>query len=60
MIRIIVRTDNAGMAVNVGGSVETLWRTFDVSLPELEAFLRHPGGTQTYTHRQVTGVELLP
>jgi hypothetical protein len=57
MLRIICRTDDAGMAANVGGSVCTEHRTFDVELPELEAWLREPQGT--YGHRQVTGVELV-
>lgn len=56
MIRIIVRTDSAGMAANVGGSVQTTFRTFDVELTEVEAFLREDQGT--YGHRQVTGIEL--
>ena len=58
MIRIIVQTDDANMAGNVGGSVHTSHRTFDVDLPELEAFLRDGGGT--YSHRQVIGVECFP
>lgn len=57
MIRIIVRIDDAGMAANVGGSVQTRYKTFDVDLPELEAFLRLPK-PNTYTEYEVIGVEL--
>ncbi len=62
MIRIIVETCDAGIAANVGGSVETTFRTFDVILPELEAFLRQPEGPPkwSYSHRRVKGVEVLP
>ena len=56
MIRVIVQTDNAGMAANVGGNVHTSLRSFDVDMPELEAFLREDQGT--YGHRQVIGVEV--
>lgn len=57
MIRIIVRTDCAGMACNVGGAVETSYRTFDVDLPDLEQFLREDQGT--YSQRQALGIELI-
>lgn len=55
MIRVVVQTNDAGMAANVGGSVHTTIRTFDIEAPELEAYLREPMGT--YAHRQVLGVE---
>lgn len=58
MLRVIVRTDGAGMAANVGGSVLTDFRTFDVDLPEIEALLREP--LDNFTHRQIVGVELIP
>lgn len=59
MLRIIVRTDNAGMAANCGGAVETTYRTFEMDAPELEAFLREPKSKNwTYAQRQVVGVEL--
>ncbi len=56
MIRLIVRTDDAGMAANVGGSVLVQYRTFDVDLPEVEAFIASVG---SLAHRQVVGVELV-
>lgn len=57
MLRVIVRTDNAGMACNVGeGSVEVTYKTFAVDIPELEKFLRE---NQSYGHRRVIGVELV-
>lgn len=57
MIRILVRSDYAGMAVNVVGSVHTEHKTFDVEIPELEKYLRESNGT--YSHANVIGVELL-
>jgi hypothetical protein len=57
MIRIIVQTDDASMAANVGGNVLTTMRTFDVELPELEEFLR--GADKKYMHRQAIGIELI-
>lgn len=58
MIRFIVQTDDASMAANVGGNVHTSHRTFDVDLPELEAFLRETGNP--YRERRLIGCELLP
>ncbi len=60
MLRIIIKTDNAGMACNVGGSVLTSYRTIDVDLPEVEAALRSGGFNEdSYSHTQVVGVEIL-
>ncbi len=56
MIRLIVQTDDAGMAANVGGSVHTDFRSFDLNHPVLEAFLRESG---TYVVRRLVGCELL-
>lgn len=59
MIRVIIRTDDAGMAANVGGAVETTFRTFDIHHVELEAFLREPKTKKwQYSQRQVIGVSL--
>lgn len=58
MIRIIVQTDDCGMACNVGGRVVTQFRTFDVELPAVEAFLREPQGG--YGKRQVIGICFVP
>ena len=58
MLRIIVRTDDAGMAGNVGGSVLTTFQTFDVELPEVEAALHAKDGYD-YTHAQIIGVEII-
>ena len=57
MIRFIVRTDNAGMAANVGGSVLTEFTTLDLEIPELERLLSEKLGS--YCQRQVVGIELL-
>jgi len=61
MLRIIVKDDNAGMALNVGGSVESSIKTFDVDLPELEKHLREftDAEDKRYWARQVIGVEVL-
>jgi hypothetical protein len=61
MLRIIVRTDDAAMASNVGGSVETTHKTFDICAPALEAYLKEKidFGSTKYSHRQIVGVEQL-
>jgi hypothetical protein len=56
-IRIIVRECDEGAARNVGGPVQTRHRTFDVDLPELEAYLRNV--PYDYVCREVIGVELV-
>ena len=69
MIRIVVQTCDCGMAVHVGGGVESSVKTFDVDLPQLEAHLREYESAKekarqtkkpTYWHRCVIGVEVLP
>lgn len=61
MLRIVVRTDDAAMAANVGGAVKTEYRTFEIEAPELEAFLREPTGKNwSYVERQAIGIELPP
>lgn len=62
MIRIIVRTDDAGMAVNVGGAVVlSTFRTIDIEAPEVEAALLAGGRSEDrFCHTQVVGVEVLP
>lgn len=62
MIRVVVETCDAGMAANVGGSVYRQIRSFDISAPELEAFLSERFSVSpapSYCHRQVIGVELV-
>jgi len=62
-LRVVVRTDDAGMAANVGGSVLSEFKTFDIDAPELEAFLReYTDRSKTgtcYWHRQVIGAEVI-
>jgi hypothetical protein len=58
MIRILVQTDDAGMAGNVGGSVLSTFKSFDIELPELEKMLVI-GKTNSYAHAQVIGVEVI-
>lgn len=61
MIRLVIRTDNAGMAANVGGAVLTTYTTLDVELPALEALLTSGGcGDGSYSHVQLVGCEILP
>jgi hypothetical protein len=45
------------MAAHVGGDVNTQFKTFDISAPALEDFLSQE--INTYTHRQVVGVEFI-
>lgn len=59
MLRIIVQTDDAGMAGNVGGHVLTTHKTFMVDAPEIEEFLTRKETYGTYGHRQVIGVEVV-
>lgn len=57
MIRIIAQRDDAGMAASVGGNVLTSFKTFDVEVPEIEAWLCYePNG---YSHAQVIGIEVI-
>ncbi len=56
MIRIIVRTDEAGMAANVGGAVNTSFKTFEIAHIDLESFLAEDVGT--YGQRQIVGCEI--
>ena len=58
MIRIIVRTNYAGMAVNVGGAVHTEFKTFDIHAPEVEELLRKHQPL-SYLEVAVIGVELI-
>jgi hypothetical protein len=57
-LRIIVRQSDEGAARNVGGPVQTSYKTFDVELPALEAFLS-ADGQPDYICREVIGVEVL-
>jgi hypothetical protein len=59
MLRIVTKQDNAGMAANCGGSVLSTLKTFDIELPEVEAYLKS-FDKDTYSHVQVIGVEVLP
>lgn len=63
MIRIIVKDDDAGMAANIGGTVLSYVKSFEVELPELEKFLREywdaSPSAKSYWHRQVIGIELV-
>lgn len=57
MLRLIVQhTDTSNMTPH-GGTHVTMFKTFDIDLPELERLLRENG--QYYQH-QVVGAEVLP
>ena len=57
MIRIIVSEADARMAANVGGPVKVTYKTFDISAPVIEAWLK--ASTETYIERQFVGLEVL-
>jgi hypothetical protein len=54
VIRVICRETDINDAAHVGGPVHVTYRTFDVELPEVEAFLREATEWQI---RDVVGVE---
>ena len=57
-LRVIVRTDDAGMASHVGGAVNTTFETFIVEDEELIAHLeQYP--TNSFFQRQIIGWELM-
>lgn len=62
MIRFILRTDDASMPANVGGSVLTSYRTIDFDCPALEKAMRAGGQNfdGTFSHTQLVGAEVLP
>lgn len=55
-VRLIVRIDDASMAANVGGSVHTHFKSFDIEHPVLEAMLTN---SRSYGHAYVVGAEAL-
>jgi hypothetical protein len=57
MIRIVCHEADAEMAGNVGGPVQQSYKTFDVDLPNVEAWLESVSGI--YKRRQVVGIEIL-
>lgn len=57
MIRFICREDNAGMAANVGGEVETKFVTIDGDTFALEAWLTMK--VDNYTVRHFVGIEIV-
>jgi hypothetical protein len=58
MIRLIVSFSDASMAANVGGPVQTKFKTFDIEHPELEALLKMPG-PNNYVSTFLSGCEVL-
>ena len=57
MIRIICKSSDDTDMIHAGDSLDVEWKTFDVSFPEVERWLR---GSQGREVRKVTGIELLP
>lgn len=56
MLRLIVQIVDTGDACNVGGPVQTRYRTFDVDLPEVEAELRTD---YKWATRSLVGAEIM-
>lgn len=56
-VRIVVRVDDAGMAANVGGSVLTTFKTFDIEHREIETLLSMSPGQ--YAHAQIVGASIV-
>ena len=60
MIRLIVRIDDATMAANVGGAVQTTYRTFDIEHTEIERLLSESGQKPNrFLYATLSGAELL-
>lgn len=57
MIRLIARSADRGAAANVGGPVDTEYKTFDVDLPEVEAWLLKNSGK--YLWSEIVGAEII-
>ncbi len=58
MIRIVCQSSDPGMAINIGGPIHLDMKTFDVDLPEVEAWFA--GKIGTYESRDFIGIEILP
>ena len=58
MLRLIIKTIDASHCPHVGGSPLESFKTFDVSLPEVEAFLAGFTGF-SYVNAHLVGVELI-
>lgn len=56
VIRIICRSTDDTAMVHTGAPLDVEWKTFDVSIPELERWL---AGVKGREYRSVAGVELL-
>ncbi len=61
MVRIIVRRDDAHMAIHTGGAVLTSYRSIDIDCPELEESLLIGGMSEdgSFCHAQVIGAEII-
>ncbi len=57
MIRLITRMVDIGAAANVGGPVDSRFKTFDVLIPELEQYLKK--NNCQYVSCEVIGVEVV-
>jgi hypothetical protein len=61
MIRLIASETDAGQAANVGGPVSVRHKTFDIHIPELEAWINEPLEKKWgYIERRFEGIEILP
>lgn len=60
MLRLIVRRYDVAGAVNVGAPVDNNYKTFDVDLPEIEAYLtEHKRFPNCLFVSELMGVEIL-
>jgi len=57
MLRIILQETDTGAAANLGCSVYQGVKSFDVDLPEVEAWLKT--GDRKWNSRQVLGIEII-
>lgn len=57
MLRIICRDTDATEVVHANGQYHVRYRTFDVELPEVEAYLAR---VALYGHRAIMGAEIIP
>lgn len=60
MIRLIVRRTDVAAAVNVGGPVDVLYKTFDIYHPTMEEYLsKASDGKSNYLTSLVVGAEVV-
>lgn len=58
MIRLIIKIENCGAAINLGEDVERSFKTFDCNLPKVEEFLSY-SKDKKYETRRIIGAEII-